>query len=86
MQSEGRIDAPSTVTEGGTLVIRVALGVDRLTMFVPGVGKVDLPVVSRQVEYVLPPAVRGGATILITDGRVPNPSGASVRVVGGQSR
>ena len=77
------LEVPDTVQEGGVLVIEVNSGVKEIGLLVPGLGPVRLPVPrNKRVEYRLPPTVRGGDGIPITDLNFPDPAGATVRVVG----
>lgn len=84
IQDPDRVQAPSTVTEGGSITIRVTSNVDHVTVLITGQSSTRVPVVNGRAEYQLPPSVRGGTVISITDGRLPNPSSADVLVVGGQ--
>lgn len=83
-QDPQRVQAPPTVTEGGTIDIRVTSEVDQVTVLLPGGVTTRVPVVNGRAEFRVPPGVRGGTVISITDGRVPNPSTTDVQVVGGQ--
>lgn len=86
MQSGTRIQAESTVQEGGTIHVRVNSDVTELLLVVPSVGAVRVPVVNRRAEYTLPPTVPGGSRVIISDVTVPHPSSVGVDVVGGSSR
>lgn len=83
---QDKIRTDPTVPEGGVIVVDVAEGVGEVHIVVPGEGSVVVPVVQGRAEYQLPPSVRGGSSVLVTDGLVPNPTVTRVRVVGGQSR
>lgn len=75
--------APDTVVEGGWLEVQVNSGVREIAVLVPGVGKWKLRVPKDgRVEWRLPPGVVGGKHIILTDLKLPNPSGATVEVVG----
>ena len=75
--------APDTVQEGGYLVIQVNSGVKEIGLLMPRVGAVRLRVPKDgRVEYRLPPQVRGGDGVVITDLNWPNPAGTTVRVLG----
>lgn len=84
MQGPDRVQAPSTVVEGGTITIRVRSEVDHVIVLVAGRSSTRVPVVNGRAEYPLPPDVLGGTVVSITDGRIPNPSSTDVLVVGGQ--
>lgn len=83
MQGSG-IAADPTVPEGGVISVRVSSGSKTVTLLIPRVGPVDVPVRDGVAEYRLPPGVRGGTIILISDHAFPNPSSTSVEVVGNQ--
>lgn len=85
-QGRTRVHAAATVSEGGTIHFRCDPDVSTLRLIVPSVGLVLVPVRRGRAEYPLPPQVRGGATISVTDGVLPNPTGISIQVVGGNSR
>ena len=80
------IRTASTVAEGGTIVVEVSENVAEVHFVVPGQGSVVVQVVNGRAEYHLPPSVRGGSSILVTDGLIPNPTVKRVRVIGGLSR
>ncbi len=80
------MQAEATVPEGGTIHIRCNSDATTLQLLVPGVGCLLLPVVGGRIEYTLPPQVRAGHRIIVSDLRTPAPSNASVEVVGGSSR
>jgi hypothetical protein len=86
MQQRTRIQTDPTVSEGGTIHMRVDGGPEYLTLIVPGLAPVRVRVVRGRAEYQVPPHVRGGSHIFITDDLFPNPTGTSVLVVGGNSR
>ena len=73
-----------TVNEGGVIVVTVTAKVSHLYVKLPGRPAARVPVVNGRVEYGLPPQVRGGSVIHISDLRLPNPSSAEVLVVGAQ--
>lgn len=71
------------MVEGGALSIEVQSGASAVQIFVPGaVLPVLVPVIDGVAEFVLPPSVRGGATIHVSDLKLPDPSTARVLVVG----
>jgi hypothetical protein len=85
MRTHGNeISTEPTVVEGGTIVIRVEGTASSVSLAIPGVGRVDVPVQNGVAEYTLPASVRGGTEILITDNALPTPSTAEVTVVGNQ--
>lgn len=86
MQVVEGIRVDPTVPEGGVLVVQVRNQAREIRMVVPGVGVVRLPVHNGRAEYRLPPQVRGGARITISDMLLPRPSSATVDVIGGSSR
>lgn len=85
-QDGSRIEADPTVPEGGTIEFRVDGDVDHLRLIVPGVPPVRIKVTNGRAEYTLPPHVRGGSVIIVSDGKLPNPSGTSITVTGGSNR
>ncbi|MBK8974575.1 MAG: hypothetical protein IPM29_01480 [Planctomycetes bacterium] len=77
------IEAPDAVAEGGHLVVQVNSGVKEIGLCVPGVGQWTVPVPKDgRVEWRLPPNVRGGHRIIVTDLDIPHPSSKTVDVVG----
>lgn len=83
MQDPGRIRTDPTVAEGGTIEVFVKEGVAEVHFVIPGQGVRSVRVSDGRAEFRLPPNVRGGSTILVTDGLIPNPSQATVTVTGG---
>jgi hypothetical protein len=83
-QDPDRVQAPTTVVEGGTITIRTSAEVDHVIVLIAGRSSTRIPVVNGRAEYPLPPNVTGGTVVSITDGRIPNPSSTDVLVVGGQ--
>jgi hypothetical protein len=73
-----------TVAEGGVLVVTAAAATRSVSFLVPGQRRVTLPVVNGRVEFRVPPQVRGGTRILVSDMNLPKPCELSVEVVGGQ--
>jgi hypothetical protein len=86
MQDPGGIQVDPTVPEGGTIVVRVRHQATEVRFVVPGVGVVRVTPVGGRAEYTLPPEVRGGARITVSDMRLPRPASATVDVTGGSSR
>lgn len=86
MQARSRVRTDATVQEGGTIQVRVDGETAELLFVVPSVGAIRVPVVRGRAEYTLPPSVRGGTRVIISDLRVPDPSSVGVDVVGGSSR
>ena len=84
LQDPQRVQAPSTVAEGGTITIRTSSEIDHVIVLIAGRSSTRIPVVNGRAEYPLPPDVRGGTVVSVTDGRIPNPSSTDVLVVGGQ--
>lgn len=84
IQDPPGIRAPSGVQEGGDLRVDVSSGASQLTLVIPGVGRVKIPVQNGVAEYRLPPSVRGGTVIFISDMKLPSPSAAIVQVIGNQ--
>lgn len=82
--SHGGIKAPETVVEGGVLEIDVSSGVKSVSLIVPGHGRFTVPVIDGVAEWRLPPSIPGGATIFISDRKLPSPSAATVEVVSNQ--
>ncbi|MFO1051987.1 MAG: hypothetical protein U1F36_07215 [Planctomycetota bacterium] len=80
----GGMRAPPSVQEGGRIEIDVQSGASHVLLIVPGVGRVKVGVVGGVAEYQLPPGVRGGVIIFISDMKLPNPSATTVQVVGNQ--
>lgn len=78
------IRVPPSVREGGRLEVDVSSGATTITLVIPGIGHVKIPVIDGVAEYQLPPSVRGGGVIFVSDMQLPNPSAASVPVVGNQ--
>ncbi len=83
-QDPGRIKAPGTVIEGGSVTIDVRTGAEALFVSIEGLGTVRIPVVDGVAEYRLPPTVRGGAVIFISDCKLPDPAGTTIHVVSNQ--
>lgn len=86
VQEPRGITAAPTVMEGGNLLIRASSDVRQIQLLVPSVGRVVLPVVGGRAEYQLPPSVRGGTRIVVSDMKHPNASSIGIDVVGGSSR
>lgn len=86
MQSRSRFTVNPTVDEGGTIVIRATTRLSEVSVFIPGHGTRRVPLVNGRGETQIPPDVRGGTQILITDGLVPTPCSTTVDVVGGANR
>ncbi|MGE0145316.1 MAG: hypothetical protein AB7I19_18965 [Planctomycetota bacterium] len=81
---QGGVRAPETVVEGGVLEIDVSSGVKSVSLVIPGHGRFTVPVVDGVAEWRLPPSIPGGATIFISDRKLPSPSAATVEVVSNQ--
>jgi hypothetical protein len=77
---------PPTVVEGGTIVVTVGEQVGTVYFYAPGHPVVATPVVAGRAEYRLPPTVRGGTVVYVSDKRVPTPTTKQVDVLGGQNR
>lgn len=75
--------APRSVTQGGTLVVKVSDDLDKIFFFVPGGTLVAVPVIAGRAEFTLPPEVPGGAVVFVSDLRAPKPTTVPVQVVGG---
>ena len=86
VQGDNKIIAPATVVEGGLLRIQVDSKTPYVSIYVTGQPVVDVPVVGGVVEYRLPATVHGGALIHVSDNLYPNPSSATITVVGGSTR
>jgi hypothetical protein len=86
MQGTNRLRTDPTVAEGGVIVVHVAEGVRQVHFTIPGHSTETVTVRGGRAEFRVPAEVRGGATVLVTDGLVPRPSSTTVTVVGGQSR
>lgn len=82
MQDPGRIHAPSTVREGGSITIEVRTGADSVFVSILGRSRVRVPVRNGVAEYRLPPSVQGGTVIFISDCQLPEPASTAVTVVG----
>jgi hypothetical protein len=77
---------PPSVIEGGTIVVTVGEQVGTVYFYAPGHPVVSAPVVGGRAEYHLPPSVRGGSIVYVSDKRVPAPTTKQVEVIGGQNR
>lgn len=86
MQQRTRIQTDPTVSEGGTIHMRVDGSPEYLTRIVPGRAPVRVRVIRGRAEYRVPPHVRGGSHVFITDDHFPNQGGTFVLGVGGNSR
>lgn len=84
MHGSPGIDVEPTVPEGGTLEVEVTSDVDEVHISIPGQGVVTLTPTDGRVELPLPPDVRGGTKIIVTDGKLPSPSTAVVTVTSSQ--
>ncbi len=82
MQQKPRIWAEPTVLEGGTLVVRARSEVKEISVFIPGHGSFLIGVRHGRAELTLPPNVRGGAQLIVSDLLVPTPCSLTVDVVG----
>ena len=80
----GGLRAPPTVQEGGRLQVDVQSESTHVLLVVPGIGRVKIAVIDGVAEYQLPPSVLGGTVIFVSDMKLPNPSAATVQVVGNQ--
>ena len=83
---EPRLRADPTVIEGGVIVVETASDVDELVFRPDGHPATRVPVIDGRAEYQVPPGVRGGTEITVSDMRIPNPTSIGVEVLGGQSR
>lgn len=86
MPQEPRLRADPTVPEGGVIVVDTASDVDEVVFKPDGHPATRVRVVNGRAEYRVPPGVRGGTEITVSDMRIPNPSSIGVQVLGGQSR
>lgn len=68
------------------VVVEVAEGVDKVHFKPAGHPPVTVRVANGRAEYQLPPNVRGGTVIFISDLKLPDPASAEVTVTGGQGR
>jgi hypothetical protein len=82
VQQGPRLHTDPTVQEGGVIVVHAGAGVDEVTFKPAGEAATRVRVVNGRAEYRLPPNVRGGATVLISDMQFPNPTSTEVLVVG----
>jgi hypothetical protein len=80
----GGISTAPTVTEGGTITVEVEGDARSISIGVPGVGRVEVPVENGVAEYTLPASVPAGTKIIVSDNDLPDPSTATVTVVGTQ--
>ncbi|MGE0144231.1 MAG: hypothetical protein AB7I19_19490 [Planctomycetota bacterium] len=76
------IRVPPQVQEGGVLEIEVGSGVREVWVGIPGRKTYRVPVIGGRAEFRLPPSAPGGTRLLVSDMKVPNPSNATVDVVG----
>jgi len=76
------ISAPATVPEGDILVIQVHSKVDYVSVLIQGHGTVKVRVVEGEARYLIPQGVSAGSVVTITDDLYPDPSTATVIVVG----
>lgn len=86
MQGSRRIHTEPTVLEGGTVILHVNESVQEVHVLIPGKQSYTVPVVNGRAEFHVPPEVRGGTPLLITDGIIPHPAQVTVTVTGGQNR
>ncbi len=83
---EKGLSAPGTVLEGGSIEILVGSDAAELSVVVPGLLDVKIPVIDGRAELQLPPNIHGGETIFISDEKYPYPSSVEVLVVNSSSR
>lgn len=83
--NQGGLRVPPTVQEGGALEIVVSGGIESVTVAFPD-GVIHVPTsIDGRAELVIPPRIRGGTVILVSDNKFPNPTVVAVTVVGSQS-
>lgn len=75
---------PPQVQEGGVIEAEVGSGTKELSVFIPGHGLRRYRARNGRIEIPLPPGVRGGTRIFISDENYPNPHATTVTVVGSQ--
>jgi hypothetical protein len=78
----GGVSAPATVREGGSFTITVTSGAGSVSVGIPGHGTTEVPVADGKAEFTVPAGVKPGTVILVSDDQFPEPSCASVTVVG----
>lgn len=80
---QGGIRAPATVFEGGVLTLDVQSGAAFVEIYAPGAGPARrVPVIDGIAEFVLPPTVRGGSVIHVSDLKEPRSATAEIEVLG----
>lgn len=85
MQQRDGISGPTTVPEGGTVQVEVRTGARELRIYIPsGQLAFRVPVVNGLAEFQVPPSVRGGSSVLVTDMGHPEPASILIVVVGNQ--